>query len=166
MRLATAALALSLVLLPASTALAADPVYIDQLIEMPLPTLQQQFPGLKKEGCYRIGDTRWLFIAIDKKEPKPWRVVVSSVQPCKRAEDLAAALDVRERAGVELGQTTQEMLAKLGRPDASAAPESAMKRLGEIEYFYICRVSEGCARHKSVFVGDGKVTAIAEWYSE
>lgn len=165
MRLATAALTLSLVLLPASHAFAADPVYLDQLIETPLATLQQQFPGLKREGCYRIADSRWLLINIDKKDQKPWRVVVASAIPCKRAEDLPE-LDVRERAGAELGQTTPAMLQKLGRPDASAAPDSTMKRLGEIEYFYICRLSEGCARHLSVFARDGAVSAIAEWYSE
>jgi hypothetical protein len=41
-----------------------------------------------------------------------------------------------------------------------------MRKLGETEYFYICRVSEGCARHTSVLIRDGVVTAISEWYSE
>lgn len=165
MRLATAALALAVVLLPASRALGADPMYIDQLIETPLSTLQQQFPGLKKEGCYRIAESRWLLINVDKKDQKPWRVIVSSTLPCRRAEEIPP-VDLRERAGAELGQKTTEMMQKLGRPDASAAPDAALKKLGEIEYFYICRLSEGCARHMSVYARAGLVTAIAEWYSE
>ncbi|HKR63980.1 MAG TPA: hypothetical protein VJZ00_09635, partial [Thermoanaerobaculia bacterium] len=52
-----------------------QPVYLDQLIETPLATLQTQFPNLKKEGCYRIGDNRFLLISVEsKKEHKPWRV--------------------------------------------------------------------------------------------
>jgi hypothetical protein len=54
----------------------------------------------------------------------------------------------------------------MGRPDASAPPEVQLKKLGDTEYFFICRVSAGCARHTSVFLRDGLVTAIAEWYSE
>ena len=162
MRVAYAVLALLLV---AGSAPAADPVYIDQLMEMPLASLQQQFAGLRKEGCYRIGDERYLLIGIDKKDRKPWRVVIASLPPCKRAED-APLLDVRERRGIEIGQRTTEVVEKLGRPDAAAAPDAAFKRLGDTEYFYICRISEGCARHTSVFVRDGIVTAISEWYSE
>jgi hypothetical protein len=41
-----------------------------------------------------------------------------------------------------------------------------MRRFGEMEFFYICRVSEGCARHTSVFLKGGVVSAIVEWYSE
>lgn len=162
MRLAIAVL---VVLVSAVSVFAADPVYLDQLIESPLPSLQQQFPNLKKEGCYRVGENRWLLMAIDKKDQKPWRVIISSQLPCKRAEDIAA-MDIRERAGAEIGEATPALLQKLGRPDAAASPDAAMKRLGDIEYFYICRVSEGCARHLSIYARDGVVTAIAEWYSE
>jgi len=145
---------------------AADPVYLDQLMETPLASLQQQFPGLKKEGCYRVAADRYVLIDIDRKEGKPWRVALSNTAPCRRAEDLAEALDVRHRKGVELGQRTVEVLQVMGRPDASAPPEPSLKRLGDTEYFYICRLSDGCARHTSVFVRDGIVSAIAEWYSE
>jgi hypothetical protein len=166
MKLASAVSALFLVVLVSGgNAFAADPIYLDQLMESPLASLQQQFPGLRKEGCYRIGVDRYLLMDIDKKDQKPWRVVISSLLPCRRAEDIPA-IDVRERVGAELGQKTPETLQKLGRPDAAAAPDTAMKRLGDIEYFYICRVSEGCARHMSIYARDGVVTAIAEWYSE
>ena len=67
---------------------------------------------------------------------------------------------------MELGDSTVDIVEKMGRPDASAAPETALKTLGDTEYFYVCRVSEGCARHTSVFIRDGLVSAIAEWYSE
>ena len=153
-------------LLFAGSAISADPVYIDQLMEQPLATLQQQFPGLKKDGCYRIGADRFLLIEIEKKDQKPWRVVLTSRAPCRRPEDTPVAVDVRQRKGVELGDRTTELLEKMGRPDAAATPESALKKLGETEYFYICRVSEGCARHASVFLREGVVTAVAEWYSE
>ena len=156
---------LVLVLLVAVGA-AADPVYLDELMEMPLATLQQQFPGLKKEGCYRVAADRYVLIDIEKKEGKPWRVALSNTPPCKRTEDLATALDVRHRKGVEIGQRTVDVLRLMGRPDASAPPEPAFKRLGDTEYFYICRLSDGCARHTSVFVRDGLVSAISEWYSE
>jgi hypothetical protein len=162
MRLATAVMAL----LVLAGGVSAEPVYLDQLMETPLATLQQQFPSLKKEGCYRIGADRYLLIAIEKKDSKPWRVALTSTPPCKRPEDAAVAIDVRERKGVELGQTTPQMIATIGRPDASAAPESSLKKLGDTEYFFLCRVSEGCARHTSVFVRDGVVSAIAEWYSD
>jgi hypothetical protein len=152
-------------LLLAGSALAADPVYLDQLMEQPLTSLQQQFPGLKKEGCYAIGEGRFLLIDIEKKDHKPWRVVLTGSAPCRRPED-GALMDVRERRGVELGQRTAEVVVKMGRPDASAAPEAELKKLGDTEYFYICRISDGCARHTSVFVRDGVVTAVAEWYSQ
>jgi hypothetical protein len=145
---------------------AAQPVYIDQLMETPAATLRQQFPGLKKEGCYRIAAERYVLIDIDKKDGKPWRVALTDTPPCKRPEDLAAAMDLRHRKGVELGQKTVDVLTNLGRPDAAAAPEPSLKKLGDTEYFFICRVSEGCARHTSVFVREGTVSAIAEWYSE
>lgn len=140
-------------------------LYLDQLMEMPLASLQQQFPKLRKEGCYQIAADRFLWIDMDKRDRKPWRVAISSSLPCKRAEN-GPALDVRERAGIDLGESTVKIVEKMGRPDASAAPEAPLRKLGETEYFYICRVSEGCARHTSVFVRDGIVTAIAEWYSE
>lgn len=144
----------------------ADPVYLDQLMETPLATLQQQFPGLRREGCYRVAAERYVLIDIDRKEGKPSRVALTNTAPCRRPEDLETALDVRHRKGVELGDRTVAVLEHMGRPDASAAPEPALKRLGDTEYFYICRVSEGCARHTSVFVREGLVSAIAEWYSE
>jgi hypothetical protein len=153
-------------LLFAGSALAADPVYIDQLMEQPLSALQRQFPGLKKDGCYRIAADRYLFIEMEKKEQKPWRVVLTGTAPCRRPDDLAVAMDVRQRKGVELGERTSAILAKMGRPDAAAAPEAMLKKLGDTEYFYICRVSDQCARHTSVVVKEGVVTAIAEWYSQ
>jgi hypothetical protein len=153
-------------LLIAIRAQAADPVYIDQLIETPLATLQTQFPSLKKEGCYRIGEGRFLLISVDnKKEHKPWRIALTSVEPCRRAEDVPP-MDVQERAGIQLGHSTIDVVKHLGQPDAAAPPEQALKKLGDTEFFFICRVSEGCARHTSVFLRDGLVSGIAEWYSE
>lgn len=154
-----------LALLVASGTLAADPIFLDQLMEQPVAALQQQFPGLRKEGCYRIGEARYLLIEIDKKDQKPWRVVLASAAPCRRAEDITA-MDVQERSGVSLGMTLGEMLRKMGRPDAAAPPDGNSKRLGDTEYFFVCRVSEGCARHTSVFVKESVVSAISEWYSE
>lgn len=148
-----------------SSAFAADPIYLDQLMEMPLSTLQQQFPRLRNEGCYQIGPERFLMIDINRKDRKPSRVVIASAAPCRRPEE-GPVLDVRERTGVNLGDTTRDILDKLGRPDASAPPDAALKRLGETEYFYLCRVSDGCARHTSVFMRAGIVSAIAAWYSE
>lgn len=149
-----------------SGVLAAEPLYLDEMAEMPLATLQQQFPSLRKDGCYRIGADRFLLIEIDKKDRKPWRVLLSSIAPCRRPEDTAVALDVRHRTEIELGARTVEVLQKVGRPDASAAPDGSARKLGDNEYFFICRVSEGCARHTSIFTRGGIVTAIAEWYSE
>lgn len=152
-------------LLIAAAAGSADPVYLDELIETPLATLQQQFPKLRREGCYQIATERYLMIEIDRKDRKPWRVVIASTVPCRRAED-GPLLDVRERTGIELGESTVKIVEKLGRPDASATPEAAQRRLGETEYLFMCRVSDGCARHTSVFVREGIVTAISQWYSE
>ena len=152
-------------LLLAGGAFAADPVYIDQLMELPLSSLQRSFPGLKKEGCYRIGAERFLLIGIEKKDQKPWRVIVTGTAPCKRPED-AAEMDVRDRRGIEIGQGSPAIIARLGRPDAAAPPDPPLRKLGDLEYFYICRVSEGCARHTSVFVRNGVVTAFGEWYSQ
>ncbi|HYO75575.1 MAG TPA: hypothetical protein VE010_03865 [Thermoanaerobaculia bacterium] len=144
---------------------AADPVYLDQLMETPLASLQTQFPGLKKEGCYRVGEGRYVLLSIDKKDGKPWRVAVTSEPPCKRPDE-AAAMDVQARKGLQLGDRTLAVVEKMGRPDASAPPETSLRKLGDIEYFYVCRVSEQCARHTSVFIRDGVVTALAEWYSK
>lgn len=153
-------------LLFAVGAQAADPVYLDELMEKPLPTLQEQFPSLKKEGCYRIGESRYLLISVEpRKEHKPWRIALTSVEPCRHPEDVTA-MDVEERSGVQLGDATPAVVQHMGRPDASAPPEQPMRKLGDMEFFFICRVSEGCARHTSVFLRDGIVTAIAEWYSE
>lgn len=162
MRNAFAVLAL---LFTAFSGFAADPVYLDQLMETPLATLQTQFPGLKKEGCYRLADGRYVRIEIDRKDGKPKSVTIANVAPCRKATD-GPAIDVRQRKGVELGDTTIAVIEKMGRPDASAAPEAPLAKLGETEYFYVCRVSEGCARHTSIVMQNGLVTAIAEWYSE
>ena len=159
------AIAVASMLLLARTAGAADPVYLDELVENPLATLQQRFPGLKNEGCYAIGSQQYLHITIDKKDRKPWRVTLSSDAPCRKPED-GPSMELLSRSGVMLGDTTIGIVERLGRPDASAPPNTDQKRLGDIEYFYICRVSEGCARHTSVFVRQGVVTAISEWYSE
>lgn len=152
-------------LLVAVSSRAADPLYLDQLIEMPLSTLQTQFEGLRKEGCYRIGEGRYLLLTMDKKDGKPWRVALSADMPCRKAIE-GPAVDVRHRKGVELGDSTIQVVEKMGRPDAAAAPETALKRLGDMEYFYVCRLSDSCARHTSVFIKDGLVSAVAEWYSE
>jgi len=161
MRLPVAVVAL----LAITAGAAADPVFIDQLMEMPLESLQQQFPKLRNDGCYQIGPDRFLRIEVDRKERKPSRISLSSDAPCRRPEE-GPALEVRERTGIDLGAATLTVLEKMGRPDASAAPEGAFKRFGETEYFYICRTSEGCARHTSVFVRNGLVSAISSWYSE
>ncbi|HVE70879.1 MAG TPA: hypothetical protein VNI54_05880 [Thermoanaerobaculia bacterium] len=152
-------------LLLAGSALAADPVYIDQLMEQSVSALRTTFPGLKKEGCFRIGAERFLLIAIDKKDQKPWRVMIANTAPCRRPEDVTG-LDVRDRRGIEVGLGSMQIIEKLGRPDAAAAPDPTLRKLGDTEYFYICRVSDGCARHTSVFVRDGQVTAFGEWYSQ
>lgn len=161
MKIAFAVLTLAV----ATASHAADPVYLDQLMETPLATLQAQFPGLKKDGCYSVGEGRYVLISLDKKAGKPWRVAVTSELPCKRPED-AGLLEVRQRHGVLLGDSTITVLEKMGRPDASAPPEAALKKLGDLEYFYVCRVSEQCARHNSVFIKSGVVSALAEWYSD
>lgn len=152
-------------LLFAAVASQAEPVFLDQLVEMPLTTLQTHFPGLKKEGCYRLADGRFLLVAIDKKDGKPWRIVLAADAPCRRPDD-GPAMDVQQRKGVQFGDSTLAVVEKMGRPDAAAEPETALKRLGETEYLYMCRVSEGCARHTSIFIRDGSVSAIAEWYSD
>ena len=157
--------AATLLLVAAVSAKAADPLYLDELAETPLATLQQQFPTLAKEGCYALSAGRYLAISIDKKDQKPWRVTLAGDPPCRRPEN-GPQVDVRARSGVELGDTASAVVQRLGRPDASAAPEANQKRLGDTEYFFICRVSEGCARHTSVYVKHGVVSAISEWYSE
>jgi hypothetical protein len=153
------------VFLATAAARAQEPVYLDQLIETPLATLEAQFGALKREGCFRIAPDRYLLLTIDRKERKPSRVVLTSIPPCKRPVD-GPALDVRERSGISLGDKTLDVISRLGRPDAAAAPDATLKKLGETEYFYICRVEEGCARHTSIIMSNGLVTAIAEWYSE
>ena len=158
--------AFAFLLLFAATGIgAADRLYLDQIIEMPLATLQAQFSGLRKEGCYKIAADRFLLVTMDKKDGKPWRVAISSEAPCRRPED-GPALDVRDRSGVELGDLTTAVLEKMGRPDASAVPDAPLKRLGDMEFFYICRVSDQCARHTSVYIRSGTVSAVSEWYSE
>jgi hypothetical protein len=161
MKTALAVLSLALAL----TSHAAEPVYLDQLMESSLPQLQQQFPGLKKEGCYSIGNDRFLLISMDRKEGKPWRIALAAQPPCRKPHE-GPAIEVRLRKDIAIGDNTIKVIEKLGRPDASTPPETALQRLGELEYFYVCRVSEMCARHTSVFMRDGLVTALAEWYSE
>ncbi|HYH09114.1 MAG TPA: hypothetical protein VEK11_18845 [Thermoanaerobaculia bacterium] len=144
---------------------AAEPVYMDELVETPLATLQTLFPGLRKEGCYRLANGQHLQITMDKKDGKPWRVSLATQTPCRKVQE-GPTLDLRHRKGVALGDSTLDIIEKMGRPDASAAPDAALRKLGETEYLYMCRVSEGCARHTSVFIRDGVVSAVSEWYSE
>lgn len=165
MRIAFTVVVFLVALLIAGT-LTAEPIYLDAMMEMQLAELQKDFPNLRKEGCYRIGADRFLLIEIEKKDQKPSRIILSSVAPCRRPEDTAVALDVRHRKEIDLGSKSLEVLEKMKRPDASAPPDGALRKLGDTEYFYICRVSEGCARHTSVFMRDGVVSAISEWYSE
>jgi hypothetical protein len=134
-------------------------------VETPLAQLQTRFEGLKKEDCYRIASDRWVMISIDKKDQKPWRIVLASVEPCKRPHD-GPAVDIRERRGVQIGDAVGIVVQKMGAPDSATAADASMRKFGDMEYFYICRVEEGCARHTSVFLTGGVVTAIAEWYSE
>ena len=148
-----------------ATAGQAAPVYIDQLMETPLATLQTQFSGLRKEGCYRLVDGRHLMISMNMKERKPWRVALATDAPCRKPQ-AGPEMDVQHRSGVLLGDKMLSVVEKLGRPDTSTEPEAAMERLGENEYFYMCRVSEGCARHTSIFIRDGAVSAISDWYSD
>lgn len=162
MRVAVTLLA---VLLVATGARAADPVYLDQLIESPLATLEAQFGPIKREGCFQIAPDRFLLLTMDKKNQKPSRVVLTSIEPCKRPV-AGPNLDVRERNGVLLGETTVAVVEHLGRPDAAAAPDPSLKKLGDTEYFYICRFEEGCNRQTSVLMRGGQVTAISEWYSQ
>lgn len=162
MRVASIAFALMLL---AGSAMAADVVYLDQLVETPVAQLQTRFDGLKKEECYRIGENRWVMISIDKKDQKPWRIVLASVEPCKRPHD-GPDLDIRERRGVQIGDAVGIVVQKMGAPDTASHADASMRKFGDMEYFYICRVEEGCARHTSVFLTGGVVTAIAEWYSE
>lgn len=157
--------ALTLFLLLAAPVFAADPIYLDQMMEMPLGTLQRTFPDLRREGCYQLGPDRYLLIEIEKKDQKPERIVLSTAAPCRRPVD-APNVDVRARNGVELGIGPAEILSRAGKPDTAARPDSTLKRFGDLEYFFICRVSDGCARHTSIFLKDGVVSAIAEWYSE
>jgi hypothetical protein len=161
------AVSLMTLLLVAAGARAADPVYLDQLIETPVANLESQLGPMKREGCFQIGAERYLLLTVDRKnrDRKPWRVVLSSLPPCKKPVS-AMEMDVRARNGVAIGDATVEVIARVGRPDAAAPPDASMRTLGETEYFYICRVEEGCARHTSVIMRGGLVTAIAEWYSE
>ena len=158
--------AFTVVALLVAGALSAEPIYLDAMMEMQLAELQQQFPSLRREGCYRIGADRYLLIEIEKKDQKPSRIVLSSVAPCRRPEDTLVALDIRHRKEIDLGAKSLEVLEKMKRPDASAPPDGALRKFGDTEYFYICRVSEGCARHTSIYMREGVVSAISEWYSE
>lgn len=151
--------------LMAFSAKGADPLYLDQLIETPVSSLQAQFGPMKKEGCFQIAADRFLLITMAKRDQKPWRVVLSADMPCKKPIN-AGTVDVRERSGVNLGDNTVSVVERMGRPDASAAPDTSLRKLGESEYLYMCRVEEGCARHTSVLIRDGRVSAIAQWYSE
>jgi len=155
----------AVLLLIAFGANAADPIYLDELMETPLAKLQATFPQLTKEGCYRVAENRYVLITIEKKDQKPWRVVLASEPPCRRFET-GPAIDVRERAGVELGESQIEVVKKMGSPEMSAQADKDNKRFGDWEFFYICKVSADCARHTSIYIRNGNVTAIAEWYSQ
>jgi hypothetical protein len=162
MRVALSVLALLFV---AAAGSAADPMYIDELMETPVARLHTTFTTLRKEGCYRIADNRYVLVQIDKKDLKPWRVVLATEPPCRRAET-GPVIDLRERAGIDLGQTQVDVVKTMKRPETAQPTDTALRRFGEMEWFYICRVSDGCARHTSVFFKGGVVSAISEWYSE
>lgn len=155
----------SLLFVTASAFAQTEPVYLDVLTETPVSELRTTFSTLKKEGCYRIGEDRYLMITIDKKDQKPWRVILANEVPCRRAET-GPALDVQLRKGVQIGDSQVSVVQRLGRPDTANPPEPAQKKLGDTEFLYICRVSPECARHTSVFIKAGVVSAMAEWYSE
>ena len=155
----------TLLLAIAFTANAADPIYLDEMMETPLAKLQSTFPDLTREGCYRIAENRYVLITINKKDQKPSRVVLAAAPPCRRA-DTGPVVEIRERAGVELGQSQVAVVQRMGSPEMSAQSDKDNKRFGDWEFFYICRVSQECARHTSVFIRNGVVSAIAEWYSE
>lgn len=142
----------------------ADTVYLDELVEMPQSALQNRFPGLKKQGCYRIAEDRYLSITMQRRGDLPLRVTVA-MEPCRRPVDIAG-IEVQHRSGANVGGTTVDVVTKLGQPHAAAAPDSTQERLGDTEYLYICQISQGCNRHTSVFIRDGIVTAISEWHSE
>lgn len=142
----------------------ADTVYLDELIEMPQSALQARFPGLKKQGCYRIAENRYLSITMNRRGDVPLRVTLSS-EPCRRPADIAG-IEVLHRSGAEVGGSPVDVVTKLGQPHASATPDTSQERLGDTEYLYICQISQGCNRHTSVFLRDGVVTAISEWHSE
>ena len=103
---------------------AADPIYLDQLMESPLARLQQTWPNLKSDGCYQLVNRQYLHITIDKKDQKPWRVTLAADTPCRRAEQ-TGDFDIQSRSGIKLGDSTIAIVERLGRPDASAAPEAA-----------------------------------------
>jgi hypothetical protein len=152
-------------LLLAATASAQQTVYLDELMETPLATLQTLFPGLRKEGCYKLANGRYLLITMNKRDGKPRRVSLTTDLPMRKAQD-GPAVEVQHRKGIALGDSSLDIVEKMGRPDASTAPEAALKKLGDTEYIYTCRVTAGCARHTSIFIRDGMVTALSEWYSE
>lgn len=163
MKRAAAVLALMMVV---SGGIAADPVFIDQLMETPLDALQTHFADLKKDGCYRLADGRFVLINMDRKAGKPWRVALAVAEPCRRPDDVRTPMDLQHRKGIALGDGTAAVLEKIGRPDAMTEAEPKLRNLGDTEYFYICRVEQDCARHTSIFTRDGVVTGIAEWYSD
>ena len=144
----------------------ADAVYIDELMQTPLDVLQTHFEGLKKDGCYRLADGRYVLLNVDRRSKKPQRVVISASEPCKRPAAARTPMDLRHRGGIEIGDSTLVVLEKMGRPDASAAPEAAFRGLGDLEYFYVCRAEAECVKNTSVFVRQGSVSAISEWYSD
>lgn len=163
MRDAAAVLALTFAI---SGSIAADPVYIDQLMETPVEALQTHFAGLRKDGCYKLPDGYFVLVNIDRKAGKPSRVALAATEPCRRPQDVRTPMDLRHRKGVAIGDGTGAILEKMGPPDAMSDAEPKLRQLGETEYFYICRVDQDCARHTSIFTRDGLVTAIAEWYSD
>lgn len=163
MRLAPAVLALTLAV---SGSIAADPIYIDQLMETPLDALQTHFAGLKRDGCYTLPDGRFVLVNVNRGEQKAWRIAITADAPCRRPAAVRTPMDLQQRKGVAIGDSAADVVAKLGRPDAATDTDSKLRKFGDSEYFYVCRVDQECARHTSIFMRDGLVSAIAEWYSE
>lgn len=162
MRIAPAVLALTIAV---GGSTAADPIYIDQLMDTPLSALQTHFPGLKRDGCYSLADGRFVLVNVHRREEKPWRVAITAEAPCRRPAAVRTPMDLQQREGVAIGDTTAEVIGRLGSPEAATQTDSNLRNLGDSEYLYICRTSQ-CVRHTSIFMRDGAVSAIAEWYSE
>ena len=163
MRVGATVLALSIAV---GGSTAADPIYIDQLMDTPLAALQTHFSGLRRDGCYTLADGSFVLVNIDRKEGKPWRVALTADPPCRRPTPVRTPMDLQQRKGVAIGDRLTDVVAKLGGPDAITDTDSKLRQFGDSEYLYICRSDQACVRHTSIFMRDGLVSAIAEWYSE